>query len=266
MHPVLFQLGEFRLYSYCVLIALGGVLSTAFFSSKRARMGIKTDEDFWLLVNVILFAGFFGGRVLFLIEYVPLSHPAFWDSAFSFNKGFSVLGGFFGIVGGIWLFCRRKGLEFFRVQDYASQVAPFWHVFGRLGCFAAGCCFGRLTDMPWGVTFTDPHTMISPELLGRALHPAQLYEAAADLVLAAGLYFLILPKIESGRWPPGLLAAAHFAAYGVLRFFMEYFRADVVPLAAGLTAGQGLSLGLLVLAAATFWAALKAGRRPCTPT
>ena len=135
------------------------------------------------------------------------------------------------------------------MQDYASQVAPFWHVFGRLGCFAAGCCFGRLTDMPWGVTFTDPHTMISPELLGRALHPAQLYKAPADLVLAAGLYF---PDPAQDRERPLAarpLAAAHFAAYGVLRFFMEYFRADVVPLAAGLTAGQGLSLGLLVLAA-----------------
>lgn len=264
MHPVLLQLGGFRIYSYGVLIAIGGVLSALFWSAKSARMGLKKDEDYWLLINTILFGGFIGGRVLYLIEYVPFGQPGFWDAAFSFNRGFSVLGALVGIVAGLWLLCRRLGIEYLRVQDYVSCAAPFWHVFGRLGCFAAGCCYGRPTDLPWGVTFTDAHTMMPPEFLGRALHPAQLYEAVGDLGIAAGLYFLILPKIESGRWPAGTLAAAHFAAYGALRFCTEYFRGDVVPGPGGLTAGQAISAGVLVLAGATLWAATRKGK--CIPT
>lgn len=238
------------------MIVLGGVLSFWFLRRRADKVGFKSDDDFWLLVNVILASGFLGGRILFLFEYTRWFSREFWRTAFALNEGFSVLGAFAGVPLGIWLFCRWRKVPFLRLLDTVCVMAPFWHVFGRLGCFLAGCCHGRPTDAPWGVTFADPRSMVRQEWLGTPLHPTQLYEAAGNACIAAALYVL-LRRTEGGR--PGLVAAAYFAAYGVERFFLEYFRGDTVPLVRGLTAGQGLGLGLVAASCA-----LLAGRAACS--
>lgn len=251
MYPILFSFGRFHVFSYGALIALGGVLSSMFWVSRRKQMGMKREEDVWLLINVILFGGFLGGRVLFLLEYVRPWSDEFWATLFSVNRGFSVMGAFVGVAGGVYLLARRLKVEPLRLLDYVCQVAPFWHVFGRLGCFMAGCCFGLPTTMPWGVRFTNESSMIPHELLGTPLHPTQLYEAIGNLIIAAALYFFVLPRLEKGKLRPGVLSACYFISYGALRFANEFFRGDVVPTPLlGLTAAQGFSLGLAALAAA----------------
>jgi len=257
VRPVLFELGPFKLYGYGAMIVLGGALSFWFLRTRRAQVGFRGDDDFWLFVNVILASGFLGGRLLFLFEYTRWFSPEFWRAALSVNEGFSVLGAFAGVPLGLWLFCRWRAIPFLRLLDHVCVMAPFWHVFGRLGCFLAGCCHGRPTGAPWGVTFPDPRSMVRPEWLGTPLHPTQLYEAAGNACIAAALYFL-LRRTEKKR--PGLVAAAYFAAYGVERFVLEFYRGDTVPLGfAGLTAGQGLGLGLVAASAA-----LLAGRTACS--
>lgn len=236
MHPVLLQLGDWRLFSYGALIALGGALSAAYWLSCWKAMGLRKREDVWLLVNVILISGFAGGKLLFLLEYDR--------SGLGFNSGFSVMGAFGSVALGVYLYSRALRLDFRRLLDYVCQAAPVWHAFGRLGCFAAGCCFGRPTQAPWAAVFTDPESMVPARLLGVPLHPAQLYEAAGDLVIAAGLYFFVRP----GR---GALAAWYFIAYALLRFFMEFFRGDIVATPfLGLTAAQVMTLALASAAAA----------------
>lgn len=249
MRPVLFQLGEYRLFSYGCLIALGGVVTAFFWDRKRAKMGLSRDEDFWLLINVILFGGFIGGRLMYLFEYVPPRQ--WWDALLVFNRGFSVLGAFGGVVGGVWLFCRRRKLEFLRVLDYVAVAAPLWHAFGRLGCFLAGCCYGRPTGLPWAVTFHDHRAMVAPALKGLPLHPTQLYEAGADLILFGLLTRFVLRRAEEGRLGTGAAAGAYFVSYGALRFVLEFFRGDVVrPAGWPVTAGQGLSIALAAAGAA----------------
>lgn len=264
MHPVLIEIGRFRLYTFGVLIAAGGVLSSAFWLARREKMGLKREQDLWLLINAILFGGFIGGRLLYLFEYTRPFGSEFWGTAFSFSQGFSVMGAFIGVAGGVYWASRRLKADFLKVLDYVCQAAPFWHFFGRLGCFAAGCCYGRPPrgNLPWAVTFTDPRSLVAPELLGRALHPAQLYEGFGDLGIAMILYFLVLPRIEDGRLRCGTLAAAYFACYAVLRFATEYFRGDIVFLPfPGLTAAQAFSLALFACAAAMTIAVY---RKPCT--
>lgn len=267
MHPVFLELGPLRLYSYGVLVALGGALSCVFLYRRREKIGFKEEDHLWLLINVMIFGGFIGGRLLYLLEYVPFSGGEFWAQAFSFSQGFSVLGAFLGVSAAIYGFCRKLNLGFLRVLDYACQIAPFWHFFGRLGCLAAGCCYGRapLRPLPWAVTFTDPRSMAPRELLGMPLHPVQLYEGLGDLVLALFLYRFILPGVERGRFARGTVCAVYFASYAVLRFAVEFFRGDTVALGwLPITAGQAISLGLL-LAAAALGAAIYRSK-PCIPS
>ncbi len=257
MHPLLFAYGPFHLYGYGAMIVLGGVVSLGWLHGRAAKAGLKTDDDFWMLVNAILLGGFVGGRVLYLFEYTRPFSPEFWRASIAASNGFSVLGAFAGVPLGVWLFCRRRGVPAARLFDHIGVVAPLWHVFGRLGCFLAGCCHGRATDVPWAVVFTDPTSQIRPDLLGVPVHPTQLYEALGEAAIAASLYGLL---IHTERSRPGLVIAAYLALYGVLRFTLEFYRGDTVPLGAlGLTGGQGLSLGLLAASGA-----ILAWRSSCT--
>jgi phosphatidylglycerol---prolipoprotein diacylglyceryl transferase len=243
VRPVLFSAGPFHLFGYGVMIVLGGIFAFWLLRTRMVKLGLKGDDDFWILVNVILASGFGGGRILYLFEYTRPFSRDFWTTLISPSHGFSVLGGFISVPIALWLFARWKRISFLRLFDTVCVMAPLGHMFGRFGCLLAGCCHGRPTNVPWAITFTDPASQVPQVWLGVPLHPTQLYEAAGNAVIAACLYQL-LKRTENGR--PGLVAAAYFASYGVLRFFEEYYRGDTVPLGAlGLTAGQGLGAGLV---------------------
>jgi phosphatidylglycerol:prolipoprotein diacylglycerol transferase len=261
MHPVLVSFWGFSLYSYGFLISLGAAASLVFWLSRREKMGLKREEDVWLLLNAILAGGILGGRALHLLQYERPFTREFWEAAFALRSGFSVMGAMAGIPLGIYWVSRRVKVPFLRLLDYACQASAFAHCLGRLGCFAAGCCYGRPASVPWAVTFRDPASAVGPALLGVPLHPTQLYEALGDVVLGALLYFLVLPRIEDGRLARGTLAAFYFAGYAAMRFLNEYFRGDVIPLGWGLTQGQAFCL-LQFAAASSLW--VYVSRKPCT--
>jgi phosphatidylglycerol:prolipoprotein diacylglycerol transferase len=246
VRPVLFALGPFHLYGYGAMIVLGGILAFSFLRVRMVKLGLKSDDDFWILINVILASGFGGGRILFLLEYTRPFSKDFWATLISPSHGFSVLGGFISVPVALWLFARWKRISFLRLFDTVCVMAPLGHMFGRFGCLLAGCCYGQPTDVPWAIKFTDPASQVPQVWLGVPLHPTQLYEAFGNGLIAVSLYFL-LKRTENGR--PGLVAAAYFASYGILRFYEEMYRGDTVPLGFwGLTAGQGLGLGLVAAA------------------
>lgn len=253
MHPVLFQLGPLRLYSYGFLIALGGLASARFWWVRRERMGLRSEDDFWRLLNAILVGGFLGGRVMFMFEYTRPFSADFWRAAVSFSQGFSVMGAFIGVLAGIWWAARAAKAPLASVLDYVCAAAPLWHAFGRLGCFMAGCCYGRPTDVPWAVRFTAPLSMIEPALRGVPVHPTELYEAAGDAALAALLILIVLPRVEQSRQKPGTAAVLYFLGYSVIRFITEFFRGDVVNIpGVGLTAAQVMSVLMAAAAVAVY--------------
>ena len=107
-------------------------------------------------------------------------------------------------------------MPFFRVADYAFTALALGHGIGRLGCLAAGCCYGRYTDLPWGVALAGD--------LSR--HPTQVYEALLNFALFGFLAGYALPRVKDGRWQSGGVLLCYVMGYALLRFVVEFFRGD----------------------------------------
>jgi len=252
MYPVLLAFGPFKLYGYGAAITLGGVISAGLLFFHRKQMGLPREEDFFAIINLAVLSGFVGGKLLYLIQYG-------WTD-FSIMSGYSAFGGFASVPLCVALFARWKKIPFLKLADYMFLGACMGHIFGRIGCFLAGCCYGKPTELPWGVVYRDVHSMVPPELLGVRMHPVQLYEAAGDLVIALGLWWLLLGT-EKGRFKPGLVAAVYFTAYAVLRSSLEFLRDDTLPFLGPVTQGQALGIALVAGSVAImYW------RDRCTPS
>src|SRR6185312_15437238 len=148
----------------------------------------------------------------------------FWEGGLVFYGGVAAAGG------AAFVFARRQGWSFGDVGDLAAPALAIGHAFGRLGCFAAGCCFGKETTSRLGMSF--PRDSVAFEMLRRSgaiplgagetppLHPTQLYEAAGEAVIFAALMALA-PRL---RRRPGALVTTYLALYAALRFLIEMFR------------------------------------------
>lgn len=246
MDPILFQTGLFELPAYRVFLALGGILFFLGLKFFAKELGLRQKQDFWLLVNLIAIGGFIGARLMFVLLETPAMAGNFWQQLFSIHSGFSIFGFFAGSFTGAWLGCRILKLEASRILDGISLFLPLWLICARIGCFLNGCCCGTPANVPWAVTFTDHHSAVPAGLLNVPLHPAQLYEAAGELLIMTAL-FAIWPYVRRGQIPRGLVFATFLCAYGALRFILEWFRADTKPFLNLITVGQALALGLIAL-------------------
>jgi phosphatidylglycerol---prolipoprotein diacylglyceryl transferase len=271
MRPTLFQLGAVPIHSYGFLIAIGMVLGVVAAVRRGRTVGISTADTLDLTFYAIVL-GLLGSRLLYVVmhagDYVRVcagtgaprtARRLFSDctAALQFWQGGLVfLGGGVLAAAVVLRSARKRGLGLGDVADVLAPSVSLAHVFGRLGCFMVGCCYGKPWD--YGVHF-PPGSVAYDELLGRSLiagsastqglHPTQLYEAAGELVIFVGLTLL-----WRRRRFPGMVALAYAGAYGLLRFAIEMFRGDQVrgflfqlPLPAiarafGLPAGEPLLL------------------------
>ncbi len=222
MFPKLLELGPLTVYSYGVLLAaayLGGLQ----FALVRARQrGLDAARIMDLGIYIIVSA-LVGAKLLLVI--VDFDHfvqnPG--DLISLVRSGGVFYGGLLlAVAVGLW-YVRKHTLPTWQVGDVIAPGIAFGHVVGRVGCFLAGCCYGRPTDLPWGVTFTNPlaaENVGTP--LGVALHPTQLYEAGAELIILV----LLLAFEGKGRVFPGRTFWGYMLVYGASRFVIEMFRGD----------------------------------------
>jgi len=241
---------ELAFHSYGVLIAVGlaAGIALAYRESRRSGFdgGRVLDAAFWMIV-----AGLVGSRIVYGVVNAgdfariclhgggaPRSLGgvvsdcgrilAVWQGGLVFYGG--VAGA--ALVG--WRFAKRAGWSFAAFGDLFAPALALGHAFGRLGCFAAGCCFGKLGGGRLGVGF--PRGSVAFDELANhgaipagwettpALHPTQLYEAFGELAIFATLLAL-RPRL---RQRPGALLVAYLGLYALLRFVVEMFRGDVV--------------------------------------
>ena len=248
MHPVLFTfpLGrhEIALHSYGLLIAAGLAVGIWLAHREGGRRGFDQgrvlDLAFWLVVSGLIGSRLTYGLVnarSFFQSCVDGEGP-WWRSCTSllaiWEGGLVFYGGVAAAALVALIFARREGWSFGSVGDLFAPALAIGHAFGRLGCFAAGCCFGKETASRIGVAF--PRGSVAFEVLQRAgavplgagetrpLHPVQLYEAAGELALF-GLLCFLRPRL---RRQPGALLLCYLGLYALLRFVVEIFRGDIL--------------------------------------
>ena len=225
MHPVLVKIGSFELASYGLMTALA-YMAAAWYLYKRLHY-IKLDKDtFWNIIFIAFVSALLGAKLLYIIVSWQEMGATFTErlvyAAKNFRYGFVFFGGAVTAIVALLIYLKKKKLPVLPTADFFIVALPIGHAIGRVGCFLAGCCYGKPTDLPWGVTFTDPHSLVAPQYLGTTpLHPTQLYEVAANLIL-----FFVLQYYYEKTHKNGAVLAAYIIGYCVIRFVIEFFRGD----------------------------------------
>ncbi len=248
MRPILFKIGSLPIHSYGLMLAIAFLVAT-YIATRRARKEGIPPQIIFDLGLLTLVSAVVGAHLFHVLQH-PRSYGSFLDIAGMWQGGLSGLafyGGFIlALVVGI-LYVLWRGLPVADITDIFAPSLMLGVGIGRVGCFLAGCCFGKSTSLPWGVTF--PENSLAMLELGRMekVHPTQLYSSIYLLSMFAIL--LILRKHIKIR---GLLFLLSVLMYSIHRFFVDFLRYYTPDERMGnLATSQIISIIAAVTAAAT---------------
>jgi len=241
MYPELFRIGSFPVNTYGVLLALA-FLAALFVASRLGRRDGLPRERVFDLGLWMLLGGLVGSKILLMFAEPEYAGNFRQLLSLDFLRSGGVwYGGFLGgLAAGLFLI-RRYKLPFWKTLDAFAPGVALGQAVGRQGCFAAGCCWGKPTGLPWGVEFTERGHEITGVPLGVHLHPTQLYESFAALLI-----FLFLLWLHRRRRFDGQAIATYAVLYGLARFAIEFVRDDPRGDIAGLTSLTHLSTSQLI--------------------
>ena len=250
INPVCFSLGPIKVHWYGIMYLISFLVTYYLVNYRIKNEKLQfSKEIIYDFLTLAILGAVIGGRLGYVFFYdfgYFIKHPVEIISPFDFSDGFrfvgiygmSYHGGLIGVALVFILFCRRKKLEFFEFADLFSAAFPLGYMFGRIGNFINGELFGRVTDAPWGMYF--------PSDLGLQLrHPSQLYEALFEGLLL----FVVLWSLRKKSGFNGFLSSLYLIGYGVVRFFIEFYREPDSRLgfvAGPFTMGQVLCLIMIV--------------------
>jgi phosphatidylglycerol:prolipoprotein diacylglycerol transferase len=221
--PRLFHIGNFNMPTYGLLVSLGVLIGLWISVRNSQKQGIDPDNA-WNLGIIVVMCGIIGAKVLYIIvdwgEYA--AHPGEIFSLNTLQAGGVFSGGLIGAFAAAAWYIHRHRMPALATCDAFAPGLALGHAIGRIGCFAAGCCFGKPTDHFWGVTFTSPiaHELVGTPI-GEALQPTQLFESAVELA-----NFFLLAWLLKRKKFDGEIIGTYFFLYGIARFFLEYLRGD----------------------------------------
>ena len=244
MYPRLFEFGPITVYTYGVLLALAYLAGLKLAMVRAQARGLDANRVLDLGIYIIISA-LVGAKLLLLVtDYQTFSRDP-RELLTLARSGGVFYGGLILAVGVALWYIRRIGLPLWTTCDVFAPGIALGHVVGRFGCFFAGCCYGKPTKLPWGITFTDPFAAANVGTpLGVPLHPTQLYEAGAELVILA----VLLATERKGRPFAGRTFWLYMLLYAVSRFFIEFFRGDERGVVGMFSTSQFISVLLAPLA------------------
>lgn len=241
MYPELFRIGNFPVHTYGVLLALAFLIALFVAARLAARDGLPRDRIYDLGLWILL-AALVGSKALMLLtEREYRADPWQLISLDFLRSGGVFYGGFLAAVATAYWLARRYNLPWWPTADAFAPGIALGQTIGRQGCFAAGCCWGKPTSLPWGVQFTELGHEVTGVPLGVHLHPTQLYESFAAFAVFLFLLWLHRRKSFSGQ-----IISVYAILYGVMRFTIEFFRDDPRGDIWGLTTLTHLSTSQLI--------------------
>jgi phosphatidylglycerol:prolipoprotein diacylglycerol transferase len=246
MFPKLISIGGVFLPTYGVLVALGFLLGLWVTTKLGRKSGVPSDDISNLAIYCAI-AGMIGAKLgMFAFEA--------WSGQFSFSEVFTLetlraagvyQGGLILALIVAVLYLRHRKLPFLGVADLFAPGVALGHAIGRLGCFAAGCCWGIDCDRPWAVTFHSPDAHeLTGVPLNRPLHPTQLYESITEFLIFAYLY-----RAAGKPHREGSLIGQYLTLSSAGRFLIEFFRnhEQSLPLGLPFSLTQWISIALFLI-------------------
>ncbi len=223
MHPKILDVGPITIHTYGLLLAVAFIAGIWLTSRNARRQGVDPDA-IWNLGLIVIFSALVGAKLLlFLSDYTYYSQNPREIFALSTLRSSGVYYGglLLALAASAW-YLRARHLPPWTVADLAAPGIALGQAIGRLGCLSAGCCFGKPTQLPWGITFTDRYSYDNVGVpLNTPLHPTQLYEAAGSLALSLFLLWRLSRKHVTGQ-----IILEYLVLYALLRFVVEFFRDD----------------------------------------
>jgi phosphatidylglycerol---prolipoprotein diacylglyceryl transferase len=257
MYPRLLELGPVTLYTYGILLAaayLAGLKLAMVRASQRQLDQTRVlDLGIYIIISALI-----GAKLLLLTDVQSyISNPR--ELLTLARSGGVFYGGLIlAVVVALW-YIRKVGLPLWTTCDVFAPGIALGHIIGRLGCFFAGCCYGKPTDVAWAITFTDPFAATNVGTpLNVPLHPTQLYEAGAEAVILA----LLLATESRGRRFPGRTFWLYMLLYAASRYVIEIYRGDPRGVVGIFSTSQFISVVLAPLAVVML---VYLGRRAAEP-
>ncbi len=241
MYNDILSIGPITIHGYGLMIGIG-ILLAFFLAGKRAKLKGLSEDDLYGIGLVCVIFGILGAKLLFcIIEFRSiLQNPM---SILSGN-GFVVYGGIIGGTLAAFLYCRKKKLDFLKYFDLVMPSIALAQGFGRIGCFLAGCCYGKETDSIFGIVFKNSN--FAPN--GVKLIPTQLISSAGNFLIMA-----ILLIFARKQRQPGKVGALYLILYSIGRFVVEYMRNDYRGEVFGImSTSQFISIFILALGIVLF--------------
>ncbi len=240
MFPKIFSFGSFFLPTYGVLVALG-FLAGLWITVRLAKKGGLDPEKVTNLAVYVALAGLIGAKLLM----IAFDWPDIQIFSLSTLQAAGVFQG--GLILALivaYFYIRHNKLPVLAVSDAFAPGIALGHGIGKLGCFAAGCCWGKECHLPWAVTFRNPDAYgLTGVPLNVPLHPAQLYESIAEILLFGFLYW------RYGRaHSPGQIIGLYLVVSSIVRFFIEFerFHEQALPFGLPLSITQWIAIGLAI--------------------
>lgn len=255
MYPKLFQYHGFFIPTYGVLVALA-FLTGLWVTVRLARAAKLNTENVTNLAIYCALAGLVGAKLfMFLFNFNDyLAKPSILFSLSTLQAAGVYQGGLLLALVTAIFYMRRMHLPALLTLDVFAPGIAVGHAIGRLGCFAAGCCWGTECNLPWAVTFTRPDAQdLTGVPLNIPLHPTQLYDSFAEAIIFGLLYWRITKPHQDGQ-----IFGLYLVLYSAARFGIEFLRNHEQSLILGLSLTQWISLGTL---AGGFYLLLAARRK-----
>ena len=241
MKPVLFEFSFVKVYGYGLMIAVG-IIAALLLLSYRSKEKQYDEDNIWNMAILAIICGIIGGKVVYIITDIKyiIEQPSVLKNV---GNGFVIYGAILGGILAVYLYSKKKGWNILSVVDLTIPSLPLAQGFGRIGCFLAGCCYGKVTSLPIGVEFYN--SLFAPANVH--LHPTQIYSSVFDFVLAFFLLWYDRKERKKGR-----VFSLYLIIYSIGRFLIEFLRDDPRGSISIFSTSQFISLFIVIIGTLLF--------------